>query len=65
MQFRRFFIIQARHDGRFMTSECSYCLNITKAGKLYDYDEAVETARYHLDADYIIFSAYEPFEVLH
>lgn len=57
--FRQFHLIQSRHDGRFMTTELTYTHLATRAGKMYDAIEAIETARYHLDEDYVIFSAYE------
>jgi len=59
MAFREFHIIQCRHDGRFLTAECQYTHMATKAGRIYDYIEARETAAYHLDSDFVIFSAYE------
>lgn len=58
-QFREFHLIQARHDGRFMTAELGYTHIANRAGRIYDYLEARETAQYHLDDDYVIFSAYE------
>ena len=59
MQFRQFWIIQCRSSGQFMTDECGYTQLVTKAGRLYDLYEAVETARYHLESDYIVFSAWD------
>lgn len=58
-QFREFFLIQSRHDGRFLTSELKYTHLATRAGRLYDPIEAIETARHNLDEDYVIFSAFE------
>lgn len=57
--FREFFLIQSRHDGRFLTSEMTYTHIANRAGRLYDYLEARETAQYNLDDDFVIFSAYE------
>lgn len=66
MQFREFFLIQSKHDGRFLTAEMNYTHIAGKAGRLYDFLEARETAQYHLDDDYVIFSAYEKLtEALH
>lgn len=59
LHFREFFIIQSRHDGRFLTSELTYTNLAIKAGRMYDFEEALDTARLNFDADYSIFSAYE------
>lgn len=58
-QYREFYLIQNRHDGRFLTSELTYTNLAVKAGRLYDFEEALDTARLNLDGDYSIFSAYE------
>jgi len=58
-QYREFYLIQSRHDGRFLTSDCGYTHIANRAGRLYDYIEARETAQYNLDDDFVIFSAFE------
>lgn len=60
--FRQFHLIQSRHDGRFLTADCRYTHIAERAGRIYDYIEARETAQYHLDDDFVIFSAYEKVE---
>ena len=57
--FRRFYIIQCRSTGAFLTEELGYTNLAEKAGRLYCPHEAVDTARLNLDDDYAVFSAWE------
>lgn len=63
MEFRRFWVIQCRSDGRFLTEGLGYSNLASKAGRLYCPHEAVDTAKLNLDEDYAIFSAYEHVEL--
>lgn len=59
VQFREFFLIQYRHDGAFLTSDLRYTNLAARAGRIYDFEEALDTARLHFGEDYSIFSSYE------
>lgn len=61
-EFRRFFIIQCRSTGAFLTEDLRYTNLAEKAGRLYCPHEAVDTARFNLDDDYAVFSAWEHIE---
>ncbi|MCB5186135.1 hypothetical protein LG201_13050 [Methylobacillus gramineus] len=58
-EFRRFYIIQCRSTGSFLTEELGYTNLAEKAGRLYCPHEAVDTAQLNLDDDYAVFSAWE------
>jgi hypothetical protein len=61
--FRQVFVIQCKSNGVFLTEELSFANSLRRAGRLYDIEEAQETARFNLSEDYEIHSFYEP--VLH
>ena len=65
MAFREFFLIQCRSDGRFLTCELGFSHLVREAGRLYDVEEALETAFQNLEGDYLIFSAFERVGDLH
>ena len=56
---RKYWVIQAKGDGRFLTEDLRYTENLAFAGRLYDVEEAIETARYNLGEDYRLHSSYE------
>lgn len=63
-EFRRFFIIQCRSTGAFLTEDLNYTNLAEKAGRLYCPYEAVDTAKHNLDDDYAVFSAWEQVDVM-
>jgi len=58
--FRQVFVIQCKSNGVFLTEELTYANSLRRAGRLYDIEEAQETARFNLSEDYEIHSFYEP-----
>lgn len=63
-EFRRFWIVQCRSTGQFLTQDFTYSNLAVKAGKFYCPFEAVDTAKSELDDDYSVFSAWEQVNVL-
>lgn len=55
----KYFIIQAKIDGLYLTQDLNFTHDVRKAGKLYDIQEAIDTATYNLDCDFIITSNFE------
>lgn len=60
--FRPYFIIQCRSSGLFLTEHLGFTQLVTKAGRLYDPHDAVDTAITNLPNDHVIFSSYELIE---
>lgn len=61
--FRAYFIIQCRSSGLFLTEQLGFTQLVTKAGRLYDPHDAVDTAMSNCPNDYVIFSSYELIEI--
>lgn len=63
-EFRRFWIVQCRSTGQFLTEGFGYSNLAERAGRFYCPFEAVDTAKHDLDDDYAIFSAWEKVDVV-
>jgi hypothetical protein len=53
------FVIQCVTTGEFLTSDLEYSRSLKRAGRLFDFQEAVETAHDNLDYDFEISSFHE------
>lgn len=53
------FVIQDSRSGNFLTRECGMTQSLKRAGRLYDKQEAVDTARAQFGGEYEIHSFYE------
>lgn len=62
-EFRRVFVIQCKSSGHFLTESLRYTLDLSRAGRLTDPEEALDTAIYNLEDDYKIHAFYEQTEV--
>ncbi|MDR5172282.1 hypothetical protein IHQ56_10670 [Methylobacillus flagellatus] len=57
---RRVYVIQYRRTGEFLTQGLFYTRSLKKAGRLYDPQEAIDTAINNIDeGDYEIHSFFE------
>jgi hypothetical protein len=58
--FRRVYVIQCKSTGEFLTPNLFYTKSLKRAGRLYDVQEAMDTADINIsDRDYEIHSFYE------
>ena len=55
----RVFVIQDTRSGNFLNRDCDFVQSLKQAGRLYDAQEALDTARTQLGPDYEIHSFYE------
>lgn len=52
INLKQVWIIQCKSTGHFLTTELGFCTSFKGAGRLYDYDEALDTALVNLEQDY-------------
>ena len=57
--FVQVFVIQCRTTGEFMRDDCTYSRLLSEAGRIYDVQEAAETAQWNLEQDYAISAFWE------
>lgn len=57
--FVQVFVIQCRSTGEFMREDLTYSRLLSDAGRLYDVQEAAETAQWNLEQDYAISTFWE------
>lgn len=57
--FVQVFVIQCRSTGEFMRDDCTYSRLLSEAGRIYDVQEASETAQWNLEQDYAISAFWE------
>lgn len=53
------FVIQCASTGEFLTEDLNYSRSLKRAGRLYDVQEAAETAQFNLDHDFEISTFFE------
>lgn len=53
------FVIQCRSTGDFLREDLTYSRLLKEAGRLYDVQEAAETAQWNLEGDYEISTFWE------
>lgn len=49
--FRRVYVIQCKATGEFLTENLFYCRSLRRAGRLYDAQEAIDTAVNNTNGD--------------
>ena len=60
MSFRRAFVIQCKSTGEFLTPKGFFAKSLDRAGRVYDIQEAIDTAQMALsDGDYTISKIWE------
>lgn len=58
-KFRQVFVIQSRDNGLFVMVDMGYSRSLRLAGRLTDYEEALDTGFSAFGEDFEIFSFYE------
>lgn len=58
-EFVQVFVIQCASTGEFLTEDLNYSRSLKRAGRLYDVQEAAETAQFNLDHDFEISTFFE------
>lgn len=58
-EFVQVFVIQCKSTGEFLREDLTYSRLLADAGRLYDVQEASETAQFNLDYDYAISTFFE------
>lgn len=53
------FVIQCASTGEFLTDDLNYSRSLKRAGRLFDVQEAAETAQFNLEHDYEIITFFE------
>lgn len=53
------FVIQCASTGEFLTEDLNYSRSLKRAGRLYDVQEAAETAQFNLEHDFEISTFFE------
>lgn len=53
------YVIQCKSTGEFLREDLTYSRLLVEAGRLYDVQEASETAQFNLDYDYAISTFFE------
>jgi hypothetical protein len=59
IQIQQVWVIQCKSTGHFLTTELGYCTSLKGAGRLHDYDEALETASGNLENDFELHTFYQ------
>jgi hypothetical protein len=59
LTIKQVWIIQCKSSGQFLTRELGYEFSLKRAGRLYDIEEALETASGNLDDDFEIHTFFD------